>query len=155
MLKLVDKMFVEGCKCKDVSNSEILNYSNETIKEMIKIVKSNYSIGLAAPQVGIFRKFFIMKYGGNDNYITCFNPKIIFYSAQKSVFKEGCLTYLGSHSLNRPEKNIMRPKTIKVEYQNIDGDIITLKLRGLESKCFQHEFDHLSGKTIFFRAEEK
>jgi len=154
-MELVDKELVEGCVCKSVNSYEILNYSNGTIKEMISLMKEFRGIGIAAPQVGINRRFFVMKYGGNDNYITCFNPKILFSSPQKSSFLESCLTYPHALlSLNRPTANMMRPKTIKVEYQNEDKAIITLKLRGLEAKCFQHELDHLNGLTIFYRGDK-
>jgi peptide deformylase len=91
-----------------------------------------------------------MGYGGR--YITCFNPKILFSSPQKSAMSESCLSYGYELSPNmRPAVNVMRPKTIKVEYQDENNKVIVIKLRGLEAKCFQHELDHLNGITIFYR----
>lgn len=154
-MNLVNKEQVEGCKCKPVCFNNIKSYSHIYVQDMIKIMKANCGIGLAAPQVGIFKRFFVMKYG--NNYIACFNPKILFSSPQKSSLMESCLTYPVPQlkgRLTRPQVNIMRPKTIKVEYQDVNGDITTMKLRGLESKCFQHELDHLDGITIFYRGSK-
>lgn len=147
---LASKDKVENCKCKHCTSADILNISGKLDKEMISFMIKKSGIGLAAPQIGIYKKFFVMKYG--NEYITCFNPKILFRSRQKSSLKESCLTYGGDlRPHQRPTKNIMRAKTVKVEFQNVNGDIVTLKLRGMEAKCFQHEFDHLQGKTIFYR----
>lgn len=154
-MTIIDSNLIEGCKCKEVSGTDIINHSMSTVKDMITLMKEKRGIGLAAPQVGIFRKFFVMKHG--NDYIACFNPKIIFKSPQKSAMKESCLSYPHSRLgfVNRPSVNIMRPKTIKVEFQDENKDIVTLKLRGTESKYFQHELDHLNGLTIFYRGEKK
>jgi peptide deformylase len=143
-MELVDKKYVEGCVCDKLSIFEIQAVEKNIIPDMIKIM--GRGIGLAAPQVGINKRFFIMKYRGE--IISCYNPEIIFSSKQKKALKEGCLTYpQGIHGT----VNIMRPCTIGVKFLDKDSNIKEWRLRGLESKCFQHELDHLNGITIFNR----
>jgi len=143
-MKLVDKEFVEGCECRSVLNSEITTIEKEIIPKMIEVMKDG--IGLAAPQVGINQKFFIMKYQGE--VISVYNPSIVFTSKQKKAMKEGCLTY---PSATYGFVNIMRPVTIQVSFTNCKGENVLYRLRGLDAKVFQHEFDHLNGITIFYR----
>lgn len=150
-MRLADKEFVEGCKCKKVSLDEIKRYEQDIIPEMRGLMRAKRGLGLASPQVGINRTFFIMKYG--DRVISVYNPKILFSSRQKSADRESCLTYPGTvGKIGMPFVNIMRPKTIKVSYQDKNGDyIICMKLRGRDARVFQHECEHLEGITIFKR----
>lgn len=145
-MELVDKHLVEGCKCKEVLLSDIGYYEKGIIPDMKKIMDKG--IGLAAPQVGINKRFFIMKYQGE--VISCYNPEITFNSKRRSPLKEGCLTY--------PPKihgtvNILRPVSVDVKFHDRHGELRHWKLRELEAKCFQHELDHLNGLTIFYRGE--
>lgn len=143
-MELANKEYVEGCKCSDVSRDMIDRYEETDIKKMIKIMDKG--LGLAAPQVGINKRFFIMKYQGE--IISVYNPKINFFSKQKTALKEGCLTYpQGIHGT----VNMMRSTSIQVEFTGKNGNIFIWRLRGLEAKVFQHELDHLNGLTIFYR----
>ncbi len=147
-LRFIEKEVVEGCICKEATEGDILR-SDRAIKEMIDLCLNNYGAGLAAPQVGIMKRFFVIKLDGS--FIACFNPKILFSSPQKSAMRECCLTY--GWNLNprlRPSVNIMRAKTVEVEFTNTDKEQVKMKLRGFDAKCFQHELDHLNGKTIFY-----
>lgn len=67
---LVGRKLVENCKCKEINISDINDYESETVPKMKKIMAHN--LGLAAPQVGIFRNMFIMKHG--NEIISCYNP---------------------------------------------------------------------------------
>lgn len=139
-LELVSKKLVENCKCKKVNVSDIKDFESETVPEMKKIMGRD--LGLAAPQVGIFRNMFIMKYG--NEIISCYNPSWSPKSEKKSLSKEGCLTYKRGKTAN-----ILRYKIINAEFLNCNGSLIKLKLRGIDAIVFQHESDHLIGKTIF------
>jgi peptide deformylase len=150
-LKLASKEIVEGCTCTEVTREDIsLFVNNGMIREMLYLMKTKNGIGLASPQVGIFKRFFVMKL--QDGFIYCFNPKIIYKSSQKSAMKEGCLTYNTLSS--KPTVNIMRPKSIGVEYTDEEGNLVQAKLHGINAKCFQHEMDHLDGKTIMFNPDK-
>ena len=59
--------------------------------------------------------------------------------------QEGCLSVPGIYT------NIKRPERVKVTAKDIDGQEFTLEAEGLLSKCIQHEYDHLEGKTIIDR----
>lgn len=142
-MRLVSKKKVEGAICTECSKEDIAKFMAGTTADMERLMKSKNGAGLASSQVGIYKRFFIMKQG--ENIIKCFNPRITFKSPQKSAMKEGCLTYPKQY------QNIMRAKTIQAEYENEQNITVSIKLRGLEAKVFQHELDHLNGLTIFYR----
>ena len=98
----------------------------------------NKGMGLAANQVGIEQRVFIMD--NEERYY--FNPKIVKESDELCMDKEGCLSF--------PEVwlKVERPKTIEVMYETTQGKTRFTKLQDLESKCFQHEFDHIEGITF-------
>jgi peptide deformylase len=108
-----------------------------TVEGMFKIMKEHDGIGLAAPQVGIMKRLFIMQVGFTK-YV-CINPKVIKVSPQTKLKDEGCLSY--------PEQSYMieRSIEIRVSYQNARGVNVTKKLTGTKARCFQHELDHLNG----------
>ncbi len=149
-MKLEDKENVEGVKCKDFPISRIDKYENITILQMRRLMYENNGIGLAGPQVGINRDFFIMRYG--NEIISCYNPSWTPKISKKAISKEGCLTYMPTW-LN--QKNILRYKLINTEFINSEGVLVKIKMRGTDAIVFQHECDHLIGKTIFYNPEEK
>lgn len=110
------------------------------IPQMIKVMKSNGGIGLAAPQVGLPLRVFIMKIESNE--FICINPVIVGKSTDTEKTEEGCLSFPGIRLV------ITRPKSVIVEYQDPTGKTISTELEGLEGRCFQHELDHLNGRTF-------
>lgn len=96
--------------------------------------------GLAAPQVGVPIRLFIMKYG--MTYITCVNPKITRRGRDKSTSTEECLSIPGKHI------QVERSKICNLEFTNLGGTLVKLKLRGFDARCAQHEMDHLDGILI-------
>ena len=113
--------------------------------DYINLMKENFGIGLAANQVGITKRFFAI---GSDTFDTfkkpviIWNPRLIKTSEEKVIDEEGCLSFKGIWL------KIERPKTCEVEYETTQGQKRTAKLDGMESKCFQHECDHLEGITF-------
>jgi len=99
----------------------------------------SHGVGLAAPQVGINKSFFIM--GSKESYTVITNPKIIEKGENLVKMQEGCLSF--------PDLwlNIIRPDNVVVEYVNTNGKKVTEKLEGMVSRIFQHETDHLNGIT--------
>ena len=137
MMILVNAKFVENCKCFPVI------YFDEIEKQavsMSSIMIKNNGIGLAAPQVGIFTQFFIMKdFRSIDRVEIVINPEIIKYGEKKGTFTEGCLTYPGETFF------IKRSKQIKAKWFDIRGIEVYRKMSGKEAQVFQHEYDHLQG----------
>ena len=104
-------------------------------------------MGLAAPQVGLSKRLFVMDVGGQIR--TCFNPEIVWASPEQTEMVEGCLSFAGRSCI------ISRPVAISVRYQNYRGDWYTERLDGLMARCFQHELDHLDGIVMQDRYKEQ
>ena len=97
-------------------------------------------IGLSANQIGISERAFAMVRDIEYNeIIVCFNPRIIKSYTEEVEMEEGCLSY--------PELflKIKRPDKIVVKYEDEDKKTHKIKLQGLASRVFQHEYDHMEG----------
>lgn len=140
-MKLVEKEKVENAICTKVDKLYISN-NYKVVEDMKKLMVEKNGIGLASPQIGINVQMFIMKYG--NEIITCYNPSWKMKGEKKVVSVEGCLTYEKGR-----QARVKRSKMIVASYTNEDGEEVTIKMRGTDSIVFQHESDHLIGKTIF------
>ena len=113
--------------------------------DMIKLMLDLRGMGLAANQIGITKRFFAI---GHDSFDTfqkhaiIWNPQVINLSKEKVIDVEGCLSFKDVFV------KVERPKTIEVQYETTQGKTEFAKLDGMESKCFQHELDHLDGITF-------
>lgn len=119
---------------------EIVNFDEEfksLIERMYAEMYRSDGVGLAAPQVGMPYKFFVMDDGETKR--TVINPKIKSFSEDPITFEEGCL------SIPEIFAEIERPKTITVEYYNENGEKIEEELTDYTARIFQHENDHLNG----------
>lgn len=104
-------------------------------------------VGLAAPQVGINLRFFIMCPAPNERYPDApeipwevvINPRIIRQSIEMQSAFEGCLSIAGFRG------SIARPLEIEVAYTNASHQQISGKLNGFLARVFLHEYDHLDG----------
>lgn len=114
------------------------------VKEMLRIMFATNGIGLAAPQVGINSRMFVM--GNKTAVYACFNPRIIESSEEQELGPEGCLSFPGLFL------NIKRPQRITVEYEDVKNHTQTKEFTGIMARCFQHELDHLDGVCFTERA---
>lgn len=96
-------------------------------------------IGLAAPQVGVQKRFFV--YDFDDNPGVLINP-VIEESDGEWLYEEGCLSVPGLSF------EIVRPKQILVSGIDIDGNEIQIEADELMSRLIQHEIDHLDGVLL-------
>jgi len=96
-------------------------------------------IGLAAPQVGVQKRFFV--YDIDENPGVLINP-VIEESNGEWLYEEGCLSVPGLSF------EIVRPKQILVSGIDIDGNEIQLEADELMSRLIQHEIDHLDGVLL-------
>ena len=97
-------------------------------------------IGISANQIGIWERAFAMVRDlENNEVIVCFNPRIIKSYSEEVEMEEGCLSY--------PELflKVKRPDKIVVKYEDEDKKTHKIKLQGLASRVFQHEYDHMEG----------
>lgn len=110
-------------------------------------LKRAEGIGLAAPQINLTKRIFVIDTTPLADQSAAFtpvekvylNPRILHADDTLSSFNEGCLSIPGIfRELNRPER-------IHVTYQNLAFETIEEELSGLEARIFQHEYDHLDG----------
>lgn len=109
---------------------------NEFASSLVETCKKHSGLGLSANQCGFEYRVFVM--GSGDNFISCFNPKIVS-SEGETHMAEGCLSF------PLLELKITRPKRIVVEYQDWNGQKHTSTFDGITARVFLHELDHMNG----------
>ena len=101
-------------------------------------------VGLAAPQVGVLKRIFIVSLDGE--YYECINPTIIKESG-KQRGEEGCLSVAGKYG------TVVRPSKVVVKATDRNGKEFTVKAEGFLARAFCHENDHLDGVLYIDKAE--
>ena len=102
-------------------------------------------IGLAAPQVGILKRMFVMDVREEESEPRVIvNPAVVELEGRERD-EEGCLSLPGLTGM------IERPAQIVMEGQGLSGDPMRIETSGLEARCIQHEIDHLNGVLIIDR----
>ena len=129
----------------DMLKDEGFKDRKELSETMFETMKKYGGIGLSANQVGLPFNMFVL--GDHPEVeknlkMTCFNPIIISSSVEEEVMKEGCLTFPFVFL------NITRPSKVVVKYEDENGDLKEGSLDGMISRVFQHEYDHMLGKTF-------
>ena len=138
------------------------------VERMMASMYHDRGIGLAANQVGLLNRIFVMdlpkdswrfgqevdgiltieagyRSGDRDEEedvsdpIVMINPEIVWESEQRSVYEEGCL------SIPQQYADVIRPASVRVEYLDVDGAKQEGLFEGLAGHCVQHEIDHLNG----------
>lgn len=117
------------------------NDLSKLLDDMLDTMYAAPGIGLAAPQIGILKRFFVVDVADGDNKEPRFfvNPEIIERSENQNVYEEGCL------SLPKQFGDVERSDRIKIRYQNRHGKMQDLEAEGMLARCIQHELDHLDG----------
>lgn len=111
-------------------------------EQMIQLMIEENGRGLAASQVGIKARVFVIKtekLSGVTTPFAVFNPKVIVEDEEKLQDYEGCLSF---PNLILPVK---RAKHIVVEFFDRDGNQCIIRLDDIDARCFLHELDHLNG----------
>ena len=111
-------------------------------KQMREAMVKAKGIGIAAPQVGINLRIFLVTLDIGKKSESCFamvNPKITKFSEETDIEEEGCLSLPGVYG------KVERPSSITVEFFDIEGSRYVLELEGLNARVVQHENDHLDG----------
>lgn len=100
--------------------------------------------GLAAPQVGVLRRVFIVYVDGK--FYECINPVILSQSG-KQRGEEGCLSVKGKYGM------VERPNKVKVKALDRNGKPFIVDVEGFLARAFCHEYDHLDGILYIDKAE--
>lgn len=98
----------------------------------------NRGIGIAAVQVGVLRRIFIVDVGDENGKIEFINPEIISREGTQT-YCEGCLSLPGKSA------DVERPEKITIKALDRNGNEFTLDAEGLLAVCICHEYDHLEG----------
>ena len=105
----------------------------------------NRGIGIAAPQVGVLRRVFVVDVGDEHGKLEFINPEIT-YREGTQVFCEGCLSVPGKSA------DVERPEKIKIKALDREGKEFELEADGLLAVCICHEYDHLEGVLFIDKA---
>ena len=121
---------------------QVDSHHREIIKEMYKVMYEENGVGLAAPQVGLDMRIFIVDPCAREEEkkpLTMINPVLLSIDEQQVSYEEGCLSF--------PEHfaEIDRPNKLKIEYLDQDNKKQFLTTEGFTSRIIQHELDHLNG----------
>lgn len=135
----------------DMLKDEGFESRKELSDLMFDTMKKYGGIGLTCNQVGLpFNMFVLGDHPNLENGLkmVCFNPFIVTSSEETTVMKEGCLTYPFLFL------NITRPRKVVVKYQDENKELKEAHLDGMMSRIFQHEYDHIMGRTFTERASK-
>lgn len=134
-------------KCKPVT--EITPKILTLLDDMKDTLKKAEGVGLAAPQVGILRRIFIIDIGieeGRNEFLEFINPEIIKTEGEQDGV-EGCLSVPGKKG------EVVRPMTVTVKALDRNGKEFTYTGTELMGRCICHENDHLDGILYIDKAE--
>lgn len=123
--------------CKDVK--EMTPRLQELVDDMLETMYEASGVGLAAPQVGVLKKIFVVDITEDRNDPHVFvNPKLIEEDGEQEGY-EGCLSLPGKSAI------VKRPNHVIVEAFDRDMRLFTLECEELMARAVCHELDHLSG----------
>jgi peptide deformylase len=120
----------------------------EAAGEMFELMRVSDGIGLAAPQVGIGQRFFVLKLP-RDRERVLVNPEITWQSRRSVSSEESCL------SLPGVSVEVERSARVKIRASDEHGEPFELSARGLLARAIQHELDHLNGVLCIDRIDMK
>jgi peptide deformylase len=119
----------------------------------VKLVDAMYEtmydapgVGLAAPQVGVQRRFFVYDIGEGPHVLL--NPEIVEATGEWD-YEEGCLSLPGLAF------EVVRPKVVTVKGQDLDGNDVLIEGDELLGRVFLHEIDHLDGVLMLDRLDRQ
>lgn len=137
----------------------------ELCKNMLYTMYNAPGIGLAAPQIGISKKLFVLDVDFEREIIELpddkqrielsdFNPQIFInpvietVGSDKFINQEGCLSLPGIF------EDVERYEKIKINYQDLNGKHHSLEADDMLAICIQHENDHLNGLVFIDRLSQ-
>lgn len=107
------------------------------VDDMMRIMKKSHGVGLAAPQVGVGSRIFVMAPDGMRP-VGLINPVIVKAEGEQ-IGQEGCLSIPGLYG------DVKRAQYVEVEAEDAKGRVFLYELEGMQARVAQHEIDHLDG----------
>jgi peptide deformylase len=117
----------------------------QLVERMIRLMQDARGVGLAANQVGILRRVFVIQADEDEEPRALVNPVIVERSGEVADDDEGCLSMQG---VVVPVERAVR---VRMEARDAEGNPVTIELEGLTARVAQHELDHLDGVLILDR----
>lgn len=141
ILHYPDKRLREPTKPVTAFDAEL----SQLIDDMAETMYAAPGVGLAAPQIGVARKIFLVDVStgeGQPSDLRVFiNPEIV-EEVGKACNEEGCLSFPGVH------EEVWRAERVRVRAQDATGKQFELEADGFLAIAIQHEHDHLNGKLM-------
>lgn len=111
--------------------------------DMLATMYDAPGIGLAAPQIGVPQRIFVMDANRDPEAqpqpMVLINPEVTWESGEKNTHEEGCLSIPDQYA------EVTRPAQVKMRWLGLDGKTHEQEFDGLWATCAQHELDHLNG----------
>ncbi|WP_027001719.1 peptide deformylase [Hugenholtzia roseola] len=130
-------------KAQDIPNDGSVDIK-QLVADMFETMYAAHGVGLAAPQIGLSQRIFVVDAAsmeeGLENFKKVFiNPQIIEEKGQKWEFEEGCL------SIPDIRERVARQADITIEYYDQDWKHHKESYSGIAARIIQHEYDHIEG----------
>lgn len=142
IVKLGDDILKKVCRTQLKFDEKLA----QTLDDMAETMYEAEGVGLAAPQVGILRRFCIIDAG--DGLIELINP-VIEKAEGSQTGEEGCL------SVPKRYETVTRPMKVTVRAQDRNGNTFRITGEGLKARAFCHEIDHLDGILFIDKIDRK
>ena len=143
----IRKIRIEGDPILNKKAKKVVSITNSTkvlLDDMVETMYEQDGVGLAAPQVGILRRIFVVDVG--EGAVEFINPEILEVSGEQ-IGIEGCLSVPGKVG------NVSRPEYVKVKALNRDGEEFIIEGHELMARAILHEYDHLEGELFLSKVQ--
>jgi peptide deformylase len=142
IVKIGDDVLRKTCRTQLTFDEKL----HQILDDMAETMYAAPGVGLAAPQVGILRRYCVVDVG--DGLIELINPVITAMSGSQ-IGNEGCLSVPDRY------EEVERPMTVTVRAQDRNGNNIEITAEGFKARAFCHEIDHLDGTLYIDRVKKK
>ena len=136
-------------ECKRFNFSDPPLDPKELAANLKETMIANKGIGLAANQIGLpYRVFVVGSPDDPDNIFSFFNPLVVDAAEETVLIEEGCLSYPGLFM------KVKRPASCRIRYADENGNVTTNVFDGVPARAILHEYDHMDGVTFHQRASK-
>jgi len=122
---------------------QVTDELREILDNMVETMYDAEGIGLAATQVNVHKRMLVIDISEDRNNPMIFiNPEITVLDPELLGHEEGCLSVPGYY------EEVNRPRRVKINAIDRDGQPFEMEAEGILAVCIQHELDHLNGKLF-------
>lgn len=132
---------------RNLGDEEFANGLPQLVADMFETMHDAGGVGLAAPQIGISQRLFVMDVpvpDGDPQRAAFINPEIVHVEGEQTG-EEGCLSFPGLYQV------VNREMRVVVRAQDVNGEVFERDLTDLAARCVLHETDHCDGIVFLDR----